>query len=434
MPARRARPTYSDNVFFLWLFACSWLPVFFVVATGQSGLSSRDRDLVLVMLRQVREDVETHYYDPAFHGIDLTSQFGEAEQRLKTAPTLADAFAIVSGFLFQFGDSHTVFIPPNPQTRVAYGWHVAMVGDVPLIMSVDLGSDAAAKGLAAGDRVLLLNTFALNRSNLPHLTYFYRFIQPERQQQVAVLKPDGSARTVDVRSRLETRRDAGIGELLDEIGQLVERGRDRSASIGDDVLVWKMTAFRQPELVDEMIGKARAYKTLVLDLRGNGGGSIAALRELVSRCIDHDVLVAVETRRGKDVRDVAKPARKGFTGRLIVLVDSRSASAAEMFARIVQIEKRGTVLGDRTAGAAMRSRLFAHKIGSTSAAVYAASVTIADVHMSDGASLEKIGVEPDEVTLPRPSDLATGRDPVLAQAIALAGGRLTPEEAGRLFK
>ena len=118
-----------------------------------------------------------------------------------------------------------------------------------------------------------------------------------------------------------------------------------------------------------------------------------------------------------------------------MLVDSQSASAAEMFARIVQIEKRGLVLGDRTAGAVMRSRLISHKADSlTSTAFYGTSVTVADVRMSDGGSLEKAGVEPDEIVLPTQNDLASGRDPLLARAIELAGGTITPEEAGRLFK
>ena len=156
--------------------------------------------------------------------------------------------------------------------------------------------------------------------------------------------------------------------------------------------------------------------------------------EVMALAGQREVIVAVETRRGgRPTREVARPGKSPFTGRLIVLVDSRSASAAEMFARIVQIEARGTVVGDRTAGAVMRSHLFPHQADVPSA-VYATSVTVADVRMSDGGSLERIGVEPDEIVLPRPSDLAAGRDPVLAHAIALAGGTITPEDAGRLFK
>jgi carboxyl-terminal processing protease len=400
---------------------------------SQPTLSKNDRDIAMIMLRQIEEDVEKYYYDPAFHGVDLEASVRAAEQRLKTTTGFGDAMATLSELLIQLDDSHTTFLPPNQRLRVNYGWQMAMVGSVPLVVSVEPGSDAAAKGMAPGDRVLMLNSFEPHRANLWRLAYFYRFIRPQALQRVSVLKPDGGARTFDVQSRVEGRPVTELRDLLLDLEDLLYRARDVSKPVGTDTLVWRMSVFGNPEHVGEMIKKARGYKTLVLDLRGNGGGAVVALRELVSRCFDHEVLVATVRHRAKTEREVAKPARSRFTGKLIVLVDSRSASAAEVFARIVQLEKRGTVIGDRTAGAVMTSRIIPHKVGVVGV-FYATSITIGDVRMSDGASLEKAGVEPDEQLLPSPSDLAAGLDPVLAAAIAMAGGSLTPDQAGKLFK
>ena len=57
----------------------------------------------------------------------------------------------------------------------------------------------------------------------------------------------------------------------------------------------------------------------------------------------------------------------------------------------------------------------------------------ADIIMTDGKSLEHFGVVPDELRLPTAQDMAAKRDPVLAYAVSLLGGKITPAEAGALF-
>jgi C-terminal processing protease CtpA/Prc len=130
---------------------------------------------------------------------------------------------------------------------------------------------------------------------------------------------------------------------------------------------------------------------------------------------------------------LAKTGHYVFSGKLILLIDNGSASAAELLARVAQIEKRGIVIGDRSAGAVMESRHYPFAIGEGNVTYYGASVTDADIIMTDGVSLEKTGVIPDKIMLPTGSDLRAQLDPVLSYAASLAGVKLDPKAAGALF-
>jgi C-terminal processing protease CtpA/Prc len=122
-----------------------------------------------------------------------------------------------------------------------------------------------------------------------------------------------------------------------------------------------------------------------------------------------------------------------FSGKIIVLIDSESGSAAELFARVMQLEKRAVVIGDRSAGAVMRAKEYPHEMGVDTVIFYGVSITDADIIMGDGNSLEHVGVLPDETRLPSAADLAAKRDPVLSYAASLAGVEISPEKAGTFF-
>jgi C-terminal processing protease CtpA/Prc len=100
---------------------------------------------------------------------------------------------------------------------------------------------------------------------------------------------------------------------------------------------------------------------------------------------------------------------------------------------VVQLEKRGFIVGDRSSGSVMEARLYPHEVAMDSQVSYAISVTDADLVMTDGKSLEHMGVEPDTKILPTDQDLANHRDPALAKAAELVGAKLSPEKAGTIL-
>ena len=71
----------------------------------------------------------------------------------------------------------------------------------------------------------------------------------------------------------------------------------------------------------------------------------------------------------------------------------------------------------------MEARHYPYQIGFETIVPYAASITEADLVMTDGRSLEQVGVLPHEMLVPSASDLAAGLDIVMARAVVLGVGK-----------
>ena len=190
-----------------------------------------------------------------------------------------------------------------------------------------------------------------------------------------------------------------------------------------------------PEMVVRMFGTIRKHNALILDLRGNPGGAVETLEDIAGYLFDHDVKIADRIGRKQELKPIVAKSRGNgaFGGKLVVLIDSRSASAAELLSRVVELEKRGTVIGDRSSGSVMEARVYDFSQGADTKVYYDLAVTDADLIMKDGKSLEHNGVTPDEIVLPTGDDLAKGRDPALTRAAKLVGLNLSPEAAGKMF-
>jgi C-terminal processing protease CtpA/Prc len=394
------------------------------------------------MLKTVKEDIRKNYYDPGFRGIDIDARFKLAEDKMKLTKSNAELFGIIAQALLEFNDSHTSFVPPQRSARIDYGWLMKTYGDNCYVTEVKPHSDADAKGLKPGDLVQSIDGIHPNRANLWVFYYLYYQLAPRPIVRMVVQSPGEQTRQLEINPRIQTGKK--VVDLTDtiDLNRLWREEEDedvlnahRFTEFGSELLVWKMPHFDlTKDGVDDMVGKAKKHKALILDLRGNSGGSEEALLRLIGNLSDHDVTVG-DIRRRKETKPLIAKTRgdSGFKGQLVILVDSDSASASEVLARVIQLEKRGTVLGDHTAGKVMRSRTYVHQMGVDTVVMYAASVTDADIIMTDGKSLEQIGVTPDETSLPTAENLRARQDPVLSRAAAIVGIKLDPVEAAKLF-
>ena len=102
------------------------------------------------------------------------------------------------------------------------------------------------------------------------------------------------------------------------------------------------------KLLRELI--AEKVDGLVIDLRGNGGGSLSEVISLTGLFIDQGPVVQVNDATGRT--SVHKDNKRGvvYSGPMAVMVDRGSASASEIFAGAIKDYKRGIIIGETTFG------------------------------------------------------------------------------------
>lgn len=155
---------------------------------------------------------------------------------------------------------------------------------------------------------------------------------------------------------------------------------------------------------------------LVVDLRGNPGGSLDTVCQMLDTMLPEGLIVYMEDKSGARTEETSD-AEHQFTKPLAVLVDGNSASASEIFAGAIQDYGIGKIVGTQTYGKGVVQQIFELKDGSS------VKLTIAEYFTPKGRNINGKGITPD-VKLEAPasgsgtgSQTDPGEDAWVAEAV-----------------
>jgi len=232
---------------------------------------------------------------------------------------------------------------------VGVGIALEEVDGAATVLHVVPSSPAAKAGVLPGDRLVALNDTAVAGLDMEAIALR---LAGEKGSKVrlllergARLEPDTLAVTLK-RNRYEVRSVSLVRMADSTTGYL--RLED---FLGD-----------ASQEVHDALNRLRGMRArqIVLDLRGNPGGSVVASVEVAAEFFPKNTVVFRTKGRKRDVDTTYRTKRDGDFARfpLVVLIDERSASAAEALAGSLQDHDRALILGRRSFGKALMQSLF----------------------------------------------------------------------------
>lgn len=329
------------------------------------------------------------------------------------------AHAAIRGMTAVLADSHTGFVPPEEYERMrAQASRQAQFSGIGVVLLAregrfyvrDLipGGPAEGAGLRAFDRIVRIDAVPTGGLDVAQVSGMIR--GPAGTTVTLVVERPGSADPVTVSV---ARAPIRVPPIFD--------GRVLGDGIGY-VKLHSLFADRVGQEFRQRLERllASGMRALVLDVRGNSGGYVHELIQVLNALLPPGQPVLQETRRGgatQLIRTWAPPVLPAHVP-VVVLVDEASASAAELLAAALQEHGRATLVGEKTSGAVEAGATFELPDGS------ALLITVRRLATGRGRRLEGVGVIPHVPVALAVADLDQGRDAQFDRALQVARQRL----------
>ena len=279
-------------------------------------------------------------------------------------------------------DPHSIYVPPSEQNQIAesmkgdfvgIGVNFFMYNDTVAVVKPLPGGPSEKAGVLPGDRILFANKTKLFGRKLPNDSLY------------SVLKGDVGSNVNLLIYRKSLHKKITIQLKRDVVAI---KSVDIAMMLNTNTGYIKINRFAEKTYDEFLSGitklKNQGAKSLVIDVRENGGGYLEKAIEIIDELLkDKQLIVFTKNKKGKIDKTYA--TKKGIfeTGKLIVLIDENSASASEILAGAIQDNDRGIIIGRRSFGKGLVQREMNFDDGS------AVRLTVARYYTPTGRSIQK---------------------------------------------
>jgi carboxyl-terminal processing protease len=379
--------------------------------------TSTDTELHLLLQRMINELHQSHFFVIPPQAIPKLSSPGEQD----------DSEAYAEADFDNDPKKQTLTPLEKVRTRLTkrlstgIGIDLRIINGAAVITRVGAGSTAARAGLRPGFEIRRVNGAKLSDAiaEIENNSIWHEIIRPELPDFLIANYINGDLTSpvklvyADAMNRehlVTISREKLNGEMSPALGNLPPIYAEfESKRLPGGIGYIRFNAFA-PILMKKVCGALRSLHDapgIIIDLRGNHGGLLGMIAGLTGLLdTTPQFLGSMQTRQGTSPL-VAFPQTSPYMGQLVLLVDSTSQSAAEMFAAGLQENSRALVVGDITAGNVIPSAIIKLPTGALFQYGFAKYVT------PHGAVLEARGVVPDWIIKTTRRTILRGGDPQL---------------------
>lgn len=188
------------------------------------------------------------------------------------------------------------------------------------------------------------------------------------------------------------RADTGKEETVTVVRDIVEAQTVAGEMKEDGVGYIKITEFdsvtfdQYESALKEL--EQQGMEKLIVDLRGNPGGNLVTVCDILDLMLPGGTIVSVKEKSGEE-EEFTSDTERQFEKPLAVLINGYSASASEIFAGAVQDYGTGTIVGTQSYGKGVVQQVFDLQDDTS------LKLTIAEYYTPNGRNINGEGITPD---------------------------------------